>query len=256
MSIEYRLSATDILDIFYDIPKKALINKKLESIEKEYNIILPDIFKKFMCSANKMLETADVWDYGENYSWYFLYDWINISVNEIVRENGKIDKDSEYFYFANFPVSEWNNFVDDYMIIGSDYAAGIVYFGIKKSDLNMKNPPVYMYHEMNSITEWNLMYNYLSEYFSVVVCDAILGELYDTAQRVLKYYNWNYETYNTGLKDILYKYGIVPDNLQKLSSIYRESDNDWISCCYDTEEKILFLFQNKKDDIKICIIWK
>ena len=168
----------------------------------------------------------------------------------------KIDTDSEYFSFANLPVSEWNNFVDDYMIIGSDYATGIVYFGIKKADLNMENPPVYMYPEMNSITEWNLMYNYLSDYFLTVVCDAILGECYKTVQKILKDYNWNYEIYDTGLKDILYKYGIVRDNLQKLSSLYRESDNDWISCCYDTEEKVLFVFQNKKDDIKICMIWK
>ena len=89
MNIEYRLSATDILDMFDDIPKKAHINKKLKSVEEKYNIILPDIFKKFMCSSNEMLKTADVWDYGKNYSWYFLYDWINISINEIVRENGK-----------------------------------------------------------------------------------------------------------------------------------------------------------------------
>lgn len=255
MNIEYNLSVTDILDIFDDIPKKKDTDKKLKSIEKEYNIILPDIFKKFMCSANEMLETADVWDYGENHSWYFLYDWIKISVNEIVRENRKID-DTEYFPFADSPVSEWNNLVDDYMIIGSDYAAGIVYFGIRKTDLNMENPPVYMHHEMNSITEWNLMYSHLSEYFSVVVCDAILGECYKTAQKVLKYYNWNYEIYNTGLKEILHKYGIVPDNLQKLSSMYRTSDNDWISYCYDTKEKILFVFRYKGNNITLYMIFK
>lgn len=242
--------------MFDDIPKKAHINEKLESIEEKYNIILPDIFKHFMCSFNEMLKTADVWDYGKNYSWYFLYDWINISVNEIVRENGKVDNDSEYFPFANSPLSEWNDFVDDYMIIGSDYSAGIVYFGIKKADLNMENPPVYMYHEMNSITEWNLMYNHLSEYFSVVVCDAISGECYKTSQRVLIDYNWNYEVYDTGLKDILDRHGIVPDNLQKLSSMYRESDNDWISCCYDTEEKVLFLFKSKSDNLTLYMIWK
>lgn len=41
-----------------------------------------------------------------------------------------------------------------------------------------------------------------------------------------------------------------------MSLVYSEGENDWISCCYDTEEKVLFVFQSKKDDIKICMIWK
>lgn len=252
MNIEYNLSATDILDIFDDIPKKKDTDKKLESIEKKYNIILPDIFKRFMCSANGILKTADVWNYGEKQSFYFLYEWINITLIE----SESIDDDSEYFPFTNSPVSEWNNFVDDYLMIGSDYATGIVYFGIKKSDLNMENPPVYMYHEMNSITEWNIIYNSLSEYFSVVLCDAITCELYGTAKEVLKNYNWNYETYETELNEIPYKYGIDINKLRKFSSMYQTSDNDWISYCYDTEEKILFVFRHKDNNITLYMIFE
>lgn len=256
MSIEYKLSAIDILDIFDNIPKKSDINKKLELIEEKYNIILPTVYKQFMCSSNEMLETADVWNYEEEQPFYFLYDWINITINEILEENGKIDDDSEYFSFASLPISKWNNLVDDYMIIGSDYSAGIVYFGIKKTDLNKENPPVYMYHEMNSITDWNLMYNHLSDYFLTVVCDAISGECYNTAQEVLKDYDWNYEICEEGLNDILNKYGIMLNNLQKFSSMYKTSENDWISCSYDSEEKILFIFQYKENNMKIYMIWK
>ncbi len=256
MSIEYKLSAIDILDIFDNIPKKNDINKKLKLIEEKYNIILPTVYKQFMCSSNDMLETADVWNYEEEQPFYFLYDWISITINKILEESGKIDDDSEYSLFASLPVSKWNNFVDDYMIIGSDYSAGIVYFGIKKTDLNTENPPVYMYHEMNSITDWNLMYNHLSDYFLTVVCDAISGECYNTAQEVLNDYDWNYEIYEEGLNDILNKYGIMLDNLQKFSSMYKTSENDWISCCYDSEEKILFIFQNKESNMKIYMIWK
>lgn len=205
-----------------------------------------------MCSANDILEMADVWNYGEKQLFYFLYEWINITLIE----SESIDDDSEYFPFANSPVTDWNNLVDDYFMIGSDYATGIVYFGIKKSDLNMENPPVYMYHEMNSITEWNIIYNSLSEYFSVILCDAITCELYGTAKKVLKNYNWNYETYEIELNEISYKYGIDINKLRKFSSIYRTSDNDWISYCYDTEEKKLFLLQSKKANIKIYIIYK
>lgn len=256
MSIKYDLSAIDILDIFNNIPKKSDTNKKLELLEKKYNIVLPDIYKQFMCSSNEMLSTADVWNFNDELPFYFLYDWINISINETLKENKKIDDDSEYFPFANSPVSKWNDFVDDYMLIGSDYAAGIAYFGIKRTDLNKENPPVYMYHEMKGITKWGLMYNYLSDYFLVVVCDAISGECYHTAQEVLIEYDWNYEIHDTGLKKILNKHGIELNNLKKLSSIYKTSENDWISCCYDSEEKILFIFQNKEDNLKIYMIWK
>lgn len=252
MSIEYKLLATDILDILSNIPKKKYVNEKLRFIETKYDIVLPHIFKQFMRSSNKMLKTADVWNYSEERSWYFLYEWINITIEE----TEKISSDSEYFSFVHSPISEWNNLVDDYMIIGSDYAAGIVYFGIKKTDLNMKNPPVYMYHEANHITEWNLMFNHLSDYFLTVVCDAILCECYNTAQKILIKYNWNYEVYDTGLKEILNKYGIETDNLQKLSSMYQTSDDDWISCCYDSEEKVLFVFKNSENNMKICVILK
>ena len=256
MSINYKLSAVEVLDIFYNIPKKKYMNEKLKLIEEKYNIVLPFIFKRFMCSSNDILKTADIWDYSQQQPFYFLYEWIDITINGILKENAKIDSDSEYFPFTELPVSEWNNLVDDYMMIGSDYAGGIVYFGIRKTDLNMENPPVYMYHEANHITEWKLIYNRLSEYLSTVVCDAVSGECYHTAWRVLEDYGWNYEIYKTQSEEIISKYGIVPDNLKKFSSMYRTSDNNWVSWCYDSEEKVFFIFQYKEDNMIIYTVWK
>lgn len=226
MSVNYNLTASDVLDIFGNIPKKGHADEKLKLIEEKYNIVLPDMFKRFMCSANDILKTADIWNYGEEQSFYFLYEWISISINESLAEN----------------------LVDDYLMIGSDYAGGVVYFGIKKADLNMENPPVYMYHEANNITEWNIIYNSLSEYFSAVVCDAVLCECYRTARRVLEKYGWNYATNS---EEIISRYGIVPDNLQKFSSMYRTSDNDWISWCYEPEEKVLFIFKSQNENMII-----
>lgn len=220
MSINYNLSASDALDIFGNIPKKNHVDEKLKLIEEKYNIILPDIFKRFMCSVNDILETADVWDYSEEQPFYFLHEWISINAE---------------------------NLVDDFLMIGCDYAGGIVYFGIKKTDLNMKNPPVYMHHEANNITEWNIIYS-LSEYFSAVVCDAVLCECYNTAREVLKKYGWNYAVHS---EEIISRYGIILNNLQKFSSMYRTSNNDWISWCYAPEEKILFIFKSQNDNMKI-----
>ncbi|MDE6501214.1 MAG: SMI1/KNR4 family protein [Ruminococcus sp.] len=254
MNINYKLSAVDVLDIFYNIPKKKHMNEKLKLIEENYNIVLPSIFKKFMCSSNGILETADIWDYSEESPFYFLYEWIKITISELTKENTEID--NEYFPFIESPVSEWQNLVDDYMMIGNDYAGCIVYFGIRKKDLNMENPPVYMYHEANNITDWKLLYNSLSEYLSVVVCDAVSCECYHTARRVLKDYGWNYDIHKTNSEEIISKYGIVPDNLKKFSSMYRTSNNDWVSWCYDSEKKVLFIFQNKENNMIIYTIYK
>lgn len=235
MSVIYNLPAYDVLDIFGNIPKKKYANEKLKLIEEKYNIILPDMFKRFMCSANDILETADVWDYSKEQPFYFLYEYISTNI-------------SEYLLLVESPVSEWKNIVDDYLIIGSDYAGGIVYFGIKKTDLNMENPPVYMHHEANNINEWNILYNSLSEYFSAVVCDAVLCECYHTARRVLEKYGWNYAINS---KEVISRYGIVINNLQKFSSMYRTGDNDWISWCYVPEEKVLFIFRSQNDNMII-----
>ena len=66
MSVIYNLPAYDVLDIFGNIPKKKYTNEQIKFIEEKYNIILPDMFKRFMCSANDILKTADVWDYSKD----------------------------------------------------------------------------------------------------------------------------------------------------------------------------------------------
>lgn len=63
--------------------------------------------------------------------------------------------------------------MDNYLQIGSDYAAGVVFYGIKENNLVLENPPVYMLHEADELSEWKLITNTLSEYLMCVLLDAL-----------------------------------------------------------------------------------
>ena len=94
MSITYNLSAIDILNIFDDIPKMwETASEELSMFEEEYQIKLPDMFKKFMESASKILETADIWIHKPE----FFYDEIEITISEILEESQTIEESDEYY---------------------------------------------------------------------------------------------------------------------------------------------------------------
>ena len=225
MNIEYNLSAIDILNIFDDIPKMwETASEELSMFEEEHQIKLPDMFKKFMESANKILETADI---RIKKPWFF-------------------HKEHEQ--------------KDNYLVIGRDYGAGIVYFGIRKEDLNQENPPVYHHYETDSLfDEWEeLLSKHLSDYFLTVICDALTGANYDTAKETVRKYGWTYKVYSTKPQrdGIVSEYEIDPVHLPHIASFFAETDKDWISCCYDKNRNVFFLFRNTKKQKKIITISK
>jgi len=256
MSIAYNLSAIDILNIFDDIPKiweTAL--EELSMFEEEYQIKLPDMFKKFMESASKILETADIWIHKPE----FFYDEIEITISEILKESEAIEESDEYYTFWKASREHWNDLTDDYLEIGSDYGAGIAYFGIQKKDLNQENPPVYHRFETDSLfDEWKLLSKHLSDYFLTVICDALAGAEYDTAQEILQKYHWKYTIYESDseMETILSEYGIDFSHLLHLFSFHATIDKDWISCCYDKNQNVFFLFWNIRQQKKIIAIYK
>ena len=256
MSIEYNLSAIDILNIFDDIPKMwETASEKLSAFEEEHQIKLPDMFKKFMESASKILETADIWIGGPE----FFYDEIETTISEILEESETIEDDDEYYTFWKAAREHWNDLTDDYLEIGSDYGAGIAYFGIRKQDLNQDNPPVYHRFETDSLfDEWKLLSKHLSDYFLTVVCDALAGANYDTAKEILRKYGWTYKVYSTKPQrdGILSEYEIDPVHLPHIASFFAQTDKDWISCCYDKNRNVFFLFRNAKKQKKIITIYK
>gem|GEM_PF-2093874 len=256
MSVIYNLSAIDILNIFDDIPKMwETVSKELSMFEEEYQINLPDMFKKFMESASNILETADIWTQKPE----FFYDEIEITISEILKDGEMIEEDSEYYTFWKASREHWNDLIDDYLEIGSDYGAGISCFGIRKQDLNQENPPVYYRYETDSLfDEWKLLSKHLSDYFLTVVCDALAGADYDTAQEILQKYHWKYAVYETDseIETILSEYEIDSAHLLHLFSFHAITDKEWLSCCYDKNRNVFFLFWNTRQQKKIITVSK
>ena len=203
----------------------------LADYEKENNLTIPGCLREFMSAAymHPLLRTADVWARKEGPEWFFLYEEIQEMLDEDLEEYLE-DEESDYHIFAKTPRERWGELVPDYLNIGSDYAAGVVSYGIREDDLGAENPPVYMQHEADPYTQWNMLFESVSDYLLYVICDALLGVFYDTAQNVMEKYNWKFKSYkyNTleDAADLFKKYDIDPSRLCKIRTTYPE---DWQS---------------------------
>lgn len=246
MEIQYNLTPTNILNILgFNEPKSNDADTYLENFENKCNLKIPINLKSFMKLAinNPLFETADIWTDSDSL-WTFLYDEIE-AMNE---------DEEEYPEFINTPKEKWNNLVSNYLEIGSDYGAGVVTFGICVNDMDKENPPVYMNNEDDEITEWNKMWNSISDYLMTVICDALVGFGYDTTTEFLEEHDWNCNCYEDSneVKELLKKYDINVSLLQKVTSNYlADPDNEYLACCYDKKDNMLFVFHINEDNIKV-----
>lgn len=157
----------------------------------------------------------------------FLYD----DIEEMIEED-------EYFEFCKLPKDCWNSIVPNYLLIGSDFAGGIVQYGICVTDLDKCDPPVYMNHECDSISEWKLWTDNLSSFLMQVFCDVLLCENYDTAIDVLEEDGWTSEEL---FENDLLNYQINIDCIPKYKSLYAQ--DAMCGCVYSEEENLLFVIK-------------
>lgn len=248
MAIKYNLTAVEILDwLGY---KESGDTAELKDLEQKNNVKLPVCFKKLLSMANHnpLLATADIWT---DRSPYFSYDDI--------KERLEDDKDywmehpeecdgDEYYSFSQIPAGQWPDHVSNYLQIGSDYAAGIAVFGIRAEDLKLDNPPVYMLHEADSLTDWKVLDNTLTDFFMRILCDALCCAEYSTAKRVLQQAGWNYYKCDESeeVKRQLSQRGIDLREMKKYSSLY--GVEVFYRCGYEEENNTLFIIRNDKDE--------
>ena len=76
--------------------------------------------------------------------------------------------------------------------IGSDYSTGTIEFGIKKEDLRLDDPPVFVLFEGDP-AGWKLFSKTLSGFFMYILCSILCCEDHDTAKDVLEKPDWTYE---------------------------------------------------------------
>lgn len=249
--MKYNLSAVEILKMLgYDQP---VGREMLEAFKKENHISLPKCYEEFMELAYEcpLLETADIW--ADNHD-YFYYEFLQEEIEDFSEdweEAPEEYEDDELYQLSKLPKEEWGRKVDNFLLIGSDYGAGIVKFGIK--DLDMENPPVYMQHEANPRTQWSKEYETVTDYLAEVVLNTLSLTDYETAEEAVEEMDWEYndcDLYDDKeMSELLEEAGIDLDQIHLFGRAFNETKT---FCCYDEEEEVLYagrIGENRKDSV-------
>lgn len=190
MDFRYDFTAIEILKLLgYTTP---VGKENLTHAEQEKQLKLPSVLFEFWSLAQNcpLLSTADIWTTNLD-SLCLLYEEIQEIIDEDKEYWDKGDyTDNEYFQLYKLPKEQWESCVPDFLLIGSDYGAGVVQFGIRLSDLKQADPPVYVNHECDSLSDWRLWEKHLSDFLMQVLCDALCCGEYQTAERALQKAGW------------------------------------------------------------------
>lgn len=243
MSFRYDLTAAGILKLLgYAEP---VGKDALSQAQQEKNIKLPPVLFEFLSLAadSPLFKTADIWTDKLNVL-YFSYDgiqeWIDGDKEYWEKEPWKY-ADNEYYQLYKIPKEQWGERVSNYLLIGSDYGAGIVKFGISLEEMGQEEPPVYMLIEEDSITDWKLYDAHLSDFLMRSLCDVLCCGEYDTAGRVLGKMGWVPE--ECCPEDIP---ALDMDAVLKYKSTY--GADAACGCAYDEEKNLLVCARVDKED--------
>lgn len=255
MDIKYNLTPVEVVKLFgYTEP---IAEKELELFEKDNHLKLPELLFDFLSLVRneELLSTADVWVDSDSLP-YFSYQYIEDGIEDCRDDfdDPEFCKENAFYPYSKIPKEQWSELVDNYLQIGSDYAAGVVFYGIKENELVLENPPVYMLHEADELSEWKLIANTLSEYLMCVLLDALAGVEYSTAQDVLNENGWEFyeEEFDNEeeVRDQLSKRKIDLSAMGKNMTFYGAADS-FYRYCFDEEENIFYMVIN---DTLIMII--
>ena len=190
MDFRYDFTAIEILKLLGYTPPVGKEN--LIRAEQEKHLKLPSILFEFWSLAENcpLLSTADLWTTNLD-SLYLLYEQIQEIIDEDKEYWDEGDyTDNEYFQFYKLPKNQWESLVPNLLLIGSDYGAGVVQFGIRLSDIRQADPPIYVNHECDSISDWRLWDKCLSDFLMEILCDALCCGEYHTADHALQKAGW------------------------------------------------------------------
>lgn len=255
MTIRYNLTPVEIVKLLgYTEPTS---KKELELFEKENNLKLPALLFDFLSLArnNPLFSSANIWAEDDSLP-YFSYQYIEEGIEdcrEDFEEDPEFCEENDFYPFSKIPKEQWSKLVANYLQIGSDYGAGVVWFGIEEKELAQENPPVYMLHEEDALTDWKLIFHTLSDYLMGVLLDVLVCVNYDTAQNVLNKEGWNFYENEYADKEAVKEQ--LSQNKIDLSVMTKyPSCNDidsFYRCCFDDEERALYVITN---DASIMII--
>ena len=227
--MQYEISAPQILRrLGFGGPETA---QAFETMKMELNLPLPPVYQEFMEVAWNcpLLATGDLWT-GQ----MIPFPMIPCPLYRRLEEAEKAQ-------------------VCDYLEIGSDYGAGVVTYGIRTEDLSQQDPPVFMQHEANPITQWSLAYNKVSDFLLENLLNALTMVEYDTAEEALEELGWqcvdstmdyiqahaeeeDAEEHAAVTEKTLLQKGIDPAQLHWQDSVYEGR----AFCCYDEQTETFY----------------
>lgn len=261
MNIKYDLSAVEILNILgYRQPTG---KNWLEKLEQEKNIKLPKVYSDFMklMSDCPLLGTSNLWigemSHGTCVPWT-LYESLQTEIADHKdcwpKRPGKYEK--ALLELSQFPPTEWPAKLDNYLLIGSDYANGIGVFGVLMQDLVQDDPPVYWHKDSDAFNIWKPENEKISDFLLNVLIEALACVDYQSAEQSLKAKGWRYEEYYDLKKDdwvaskaVLKRYGINYSELTKY-----KANSGKVFCCYAVDKNAIFVGSTEGGEISLSVI--
>ena len=253
MQVNYNVTADQVLGILgYNKPSGDVM---VNQFEHEYNINMPASLSSFLRVAYEcpMLSTCDIKVSG---SPGFLYEEIEIIIEERKEEweeDPEWREEDDYYNYSKIPKESWHEYTKDYLIIGSDYGAGVVQYGICKDDMDKEDPPLYLLFEDNEPAGWEPFSGTLSNFLMMQMCYVLLGTEYDTAKKVLIENGWNYILYED--QEAIKKINTMGIDIQQAKKQLSWDDRELI-CGYVEETKELFIVSSNDNGCAICVINK
>lgn len=260
-TMKYNLSAVETLNILgYDQPTG---KDWLDKIKRDNNLNLPRTYVEFMelMADCPLLGTSNLWVGKMSHGTCIprtLYETIQEMIDDRKGQWSKCPSEHERSLYELFqiPVKEWPKKMDNYLLIGSDYANGMGDFGIRMQDLQEEDPPVYWRRDTDSFSTWELENEQLSDFLQNVLIEVLACVDYQSAEYALETKGWRYEEYFDIEKDdwiatksVLERYGIDFSELKK----YKANTGN-VFCCYDENRKAFFVGHIMEDEISLYAI--
>lgn len=251
--MKYDLSAVELLRILgYTEP---VGTDFLETLKEQY--LLPKAYCNFMELAYDcpMLETSDIWlTDGQVCTWYDALQQ-RIADDAPYWEKNPDTQDTQYYPLSKIPQEEWAEHIPNLLLIGSDYGAGVVQFGLRMQDLSQDNPNIYWQTEADDLAHWKED-KPLSDFLLEVMLQVLTGMVYDVPEDVLEENGFKIEEYFDPIEgdfqatqEVLSRYGIDLEQAKQCTI-----NEHPVFCCYDEEQGILYAGYVEDDSISFYAI--
>lgn len=252
----YQLSATDVL-------KKLGFSSEngtefLKKLRETLQLPLPQVYADFMAYAANapLFGTSDLWvgqmvpSLMESYTLYSLLqeeieDWQETWEEEEEERKGVL------YELSQRSEADWPELMENFLLIGSDYGAGIALIGIRIQDLSQPDPAVYWCNQDVDISKWYIVEEHLSDFLFSILTNVLGCIDYDTAERALEKCGWEYEEYFDPEEDdwvsndaVLERYGIQKSQLKRL----RGWNDRPTFLCYDEEKSVFFVGSDDEEE--------